>query len=104
MESRAWGANRLRTALKAKHVIGTAPRRSDRCAIGVVSVQRLEWWWYLLCGSAPLKGSLVSPHAPGHAGEFVGQCDGGDVVSLASLKLERPGSQIVRHLCDAACP
>jgi hypothetical protein len=26
--------------LEAKLVIGTAPRRSDRCAIGVVSVQR----------------------------------------------------------------
>ena len=39
MESRAWGANRLSTAQQAKLVIGTSPRRSDRFAIGVVSVQ-----------------------------------------------------------------
>jgi len=33
MEIRARGANRCSTTLKARRVIGSAPRRSDRCAI-----------------------------------------------------------------------
>ncbi len=50
----------------------------------------------------PFEGSLITPEAPGYAGEFVGECDGSNVVAPPAFDVESPGAQVIGMLGDLA--
>ena len=105
MESRAGEANRL-TAPGARVVIGTLPRRSEpvrhqSLALGAVLVESLTPSGRVRFG---LEHAILLPYGPDDAGEFVGEADGGFVVTAPVLELECPDTERVWLLGAVAAP
>ncbi len=93
---RAQGANRHRRPLRATVVIGFSSRRSEPMrhhrvvpiAVGGESSSLLR-----KSGSRILvEVDVVLPDSPDDAGEFVGESDGGLVVTAQALDLKGPGA------------
>ena len=57
---------------------------------------------FVLHGAATFERSLITPEAPGYAGEFVGEGDGSDVVASPAFDIESPGAQVIGMVSDLA--
>src|SRR5438552_11312685 len=94
MESRAWGANRCNRPRWATQVIGFATRRPEPDRHHRVLVAQSPGGSIALCGCGGEVGDAelgpARPDRPGNTREFIGQGDGGFVVTAQPFEVERP--------------